>query len=72
LGGRDRPISEFEASLVYRVNSRTTRAIQRNPGTKQQQTNKQKGKKLFSGLHIHISQTLIKISSFYKKNFCPQ
>ena len=31
LGGRGRRISEFEASLVYRVSSRTARAIQRNP-----------------------------------------
>jgi hypothetical protein len=30
-GGRDRQISEFEASLVYKVSSRTARAIQRNP-----------------------------------------
>jgi hypothetical protein len=30
LGGRGRQISEFEASLVYRVSSRTARAIQRN------------------------------------------
>jgi hypothetical protein len=28
LGGRGRGISEFEASLVYRVSSRTIRAIQ--------------------------------------------
>jgi hypothetical protein len=33
LGGRDRQISEFEASLVYRVSSRTARATQRNPET---------------------------------------
>jgi hypothetical protein len=47
LGGRGRWISEFEASLVYRVSSRTARAIQRNtvsnktkkPNNKQ--TNKQ-------------------------------
>jgi hypothetical protein len=37
--------SEFEASLVYRVSSRTARAIQRNPvsknkNKKQKQTNK--------------------------------
>jgi hypothetical protein len=42
LGGRGRRISEFEASLVYKVSSRTARAIQRNPvsenKTKQQQT----------------------------------
>jgi hypothetical protein len=31
LGGRGRWISEFEASLIYRVSSRTVRAIQRNP-----------------------------------------
>jgi hypothetical protein len=31
LGGRGRRISEFEASLVYRVSSRIARAIQRNP-----------------------------------------
>jgi hypothetical protein len=30
LGGRGRWISEFEASLVYTVSSRTARAIQRN------------------------------------------
>jgi hypothetical protein len=31
LGGRGRRISEFDASLVYKVSSRTARAIQRNP-----------------------------------------
>jgi hypothetical protein len=31
LGGRGRRISEFEASLVYKVSSRTARAMQRNP-----------------------------------------
>jgi hypothetical protein len=30
-GGRGRQISEFEASLVYRVSPRTGRATQRNP-----------------------------------------
>ena len=38
LGGRGRWILEFEAGLVYRVSSRTARAIQRNPVYKQ--TNK--------------------------------
>jgi hypothetical protein len=33
-GGRGRQISEFEASLVYRVSFRTARAIQRNPVSK--------------------------------------
>jgi hypothetical protein len=30
-GGRGRQISEFQARLVYKVSSRTARAIQRNP-----------------------------------------
>jgi hypothetical protein len=41
LGGRGRQISEFEASLVYRVSSRTARATQRNPVLKNK---KQKSK----------------------------
>jgi hypothetical protein len=43
LGGRDRRISEFQASLVYEVSSRTARAIERNlvskPKTKTNQKN---------------------------------
>jgi hypothetical protein len=34
LKARIRQISEFQASLVYRVSSRTARAIQRNPDSK--------------------------------------
>jgi hypothetical protein len=34
LGGRDKRISEFKASLVYTVSSRTARAIQRKPVSK--------------------------------------
>jgi hypothetical protein len=41
LGGRGRQISEFEASLVYKVSSRTARATQRNPVSKQQQQQQQ-------------------------------
>jgi hypothetical protein len=45
-GGRGRQISEFEASLVYKVSSRTARATQRNPvSKKQKQKNKNKNKK---------------------------
>jgi hypothetical protein len=39
-GGRGRQISEFEASLVYRVSSRTARATQRNPVLKKPKTKK--------------------------------
>ena len=44
---RGRWISEFKVSLVYRVSSRTARAIQRNPVSKQKQkqkTNKNKNR----------------------------
>jgi hypothetical protein len=43
LGGRGRRISEYKASLVYTVSSRTARATQRNPVLKKKQnkTNKQ-------------------------------
>jgi hypothetical protein len=45
LGGRGRQISEFEASLVYKVSSRTARDIQRNPASKNQKKKKKKKKK---------------------------
>jgi hypothetical protein len=46
LGGGGRPISEFEAILVYKVSSKTARAIQRKPASKNinKQTNKQTAK----------------------------
>jgi hypothetical protein len=46
LGGRGRQISEFKASLVYRVRSRTARAIQRNSvsGGKKKKKKKRKEK----------------------------
>jgi hypothetical protein len=44
-GGRGRQISEFEASLVYKVSSRTARATQRNPVSKQNKTKQNKTKK---------------------------
>jgi hypothetical protein len=41
---RGRRISEFEASLVYKVTSRTARAIQRNPVSKKPKNKKKKKK----------------------------
>jgi hypothetical protein len=38
--GRQRQVSEFEVSLVYKVSSRTARAIQRNPVSKNQKKKK--------------------------------
>jgi hypothetical protein len=43
LGGRGRQISEFEASMVYKVSSWTARTTQRNPVSKTKQ-NKTKQK----------------------------
>jgi hypothetical protein len=40
LGGRGRRISEFEASLVCRVSSRTARATQRNSVLKEKEKRK--------------------------------
>jgi hypothetical protein len=39
---RGRRISEFKASLVYRVSSRTARATQRNPVLKNQEKKKKR------------------------------
>jgi hypothetical protein len=54
LGGRGRQISEFEASLLYRVSFRTARAIQRNPVSKKTKTKTNKTKTL---IHIKISKS---------------
>jgi hypothetical protein len=43
LGSRQ--ISEFEASLVYRVSSRTARATRRNPVSKNQKKKKREEKR---------------------------
>jgi hypothetical protein len=45
LRGRGRQISEFEASLVYKVSSRTARATERNPVSKNQKKKKKKKRK---------------------------
>jgi hypothetical protein len=54
LGDRDRRISEFEASLVYRVSSRTVRATQRNPVSK----NKKKKKKKKNRTNVSQTDTI--------------
>ena len=46
LGGRGRQISEFEASLTYRVSSRIARATQRNPVSNKQTNKKTKTKEI--------------------------
>jgi hypothetical protein len=44
LGARGRRISEFKASLIYRVSSKTVRATQRNPDSKNKKRKKEKKK----------------------------
>jgi hypothetical protein len=44
LGGRGRRISELEASLVYRVSSRTARATQRKPVLKKRKQKQKQNK----------------------------
>jgi predicted solute-binding protein len=45
LGGRGRQISEFEASLVFKVSSRTARATEKPCLKKQNKTKQKKPKK---------------------------
>jgi hypothetical protein len=58
LGGRGKRISEFEASLVYKVSSRTARATQRNPVSKKtnKKANKQK-MKVGVGCQVMVTHT---------------
>jgi hypothetical protein len=51
LGGRGRWISEFKASLVYKVSSRTARATQRNPVSKKKKEKKGKKKSIYNLLY---------------------
>jgi hypothetical protein len=63
LGGRGRWISEFEASLVYKVSSRTARTIQRNPVSKKQKTKNKKTNKQIKKQVIEEKE--IPIMSFF-------
>jgi hypothetical protein len=59
LGGRGRRISEFEASLVYRVSSRTARAAQRNPVFKNKtKQNKTKTKTMEADVSINLYKNI--------------
>jgi hypothetical protein len=76
LGGRDRQISEFEDSVVYRVSSRTAKATQRNPVLKRQRKKFKKGIREMTHFTIitnnikDISATLTKqVIDLYEKNF---
>jgi hypothetical protein len=80
LGGRDKWISEFVVSLVYRVSSRTARATQKNrlakpnqtkpkqnnpPKTKQNKTKQNKDK------HHHTQQERLSLFRVSHKSNMP-
>jgi hypothetical protein len=64
LGGRGRRISEFEASLVYTVSSRTARAIRRNPVLEKKKKKEVLACRYFFqflySLNFHLSALLLK------------
>jgi hypothetical protein len=55
-GGRGRQISEFKASLVYKVSSRTARAIQRNPVSEKNKTKQNKKTCLYNFEKLHLER----------------
>jgi hypothetical protein len=57
LGGRGRWISEFEASLVYKVSFRTARGIQRNPVLKNQEREREREQR-WKGADKHLELML--------------
>jgi hypothetical protein len=69
LGGRDRWISEFEASLVYKVSSRKARATQRNPVWKKQNRTKQNKTKKKKEVRYLIKYTMKLIFKHKTSNF---
>jgi hypothetical protein len=70
LGGRGRRISEFKASLIYKVSSRTARATQRNPVSKKQnQKKKKKIERVRVGCHEIMHGQVMNILKEKKKNF---
>jgi hypothetical protein len=72
LGGTGRQISEFEASLVYRVSSRTARATQRNPVLKNQKRKKKREKEkeiCLRSCFDYLTQYLRELSGLTEKGF---
>jgi hypothetical protein len=73
LGGRGRWISEFEASLVYRVSSRTARATQRNPVSKNQKKKKKKkklGEFLKTAFYVFVVISVVVNIIFLRDSIC--
>jgi hypothetical protein len=62
-GGRGRQISEFEASLVYKVSSRTARAIERIPVSKKKKGRVSPRDWDAYTLHDHLANVSLKITA---------
>jgi hypothetical protein len=70
LGGRGGRFSEFEYSLVYRVSSRTARATQRNPVSKNNNNKKAKNLVLCvcSAVFCHVTADIsLTLFFFFQK-----
>jgi uncharacterized protein YqhQ len=70
-GGRSRQISEFEASLVYKVSSRTARATQRNPVSKNQTTKPKNKTKTKQKKNLTFFQEVLSIFPVFLFNLLP-
>jgi hypothetical protein len=70
LGGRGRRISEFEASLVYKLSSRTARATQRDPVLKNNNNNNNNNKKQKNKKNKKIKKTKKKTKKNLTCSFC--
>ena len=68
MGGRGRQTSEFKASMVYRVSSRTTRRKQRNHVAKTKQ-NKNQSNKETKNLLVYLA-LIYNINTHSVKLFC--
>jgi hypothetical protein len=63
LRGRGRRISEFKASLVYRVSSRTARATQRNPVSNKQKEKKKKLTQMILELYLFSASQVLQLKA---------
>jgi hypothetical protein len=70
LGGRGRQISEFEASLVYRVSSRTARATQRRNPVSKKQNKKSKNQKKKQQKNKNNKKKKETPSGFFRSCYC--
>jgi hypothetical protein len=59
LGGRGGQISEFEASLIYKMSSRAARAIQRNPVSEKKKKERRRKRKPIISVSLFLFQIIL-------------